>query len=93
MKTRSQYITGEISHDEYYSQFVTPGVIERVKSRIGEKKIKQSSDPHFNDIPLNSWDVIGVPADVVTKCGLAGDSNTLSFQVCVNKAAARIIKG
>ena len=94
MKTRQQYLNQEISHHEYYSQYVTAGVISRVKSFIGEKRIKESTNPHFNDIPLWEWDRIGLPVGyrIIERAKENGDFNSLSFQVCVNKAAARMIK-
>lgn len=56
--TRADYIAGNCTHDEFYAQFVTPSILELVKSQIGEVKIKKSQDPNFNDIPIARWDTL-----------------------------------
>lgn len=50
--TRKQYMEGEVNHDDYYGQFVTDGVIRL----LDQDRVKNSTDPHFNDIPLLHWD-------------------------------------
>ena len=50
MYTRKQYMDNEVSHAEYYAQFGIH-LIKLVENRIGKKRILESSDPHFNDIP------------------------------------------
>ena len=94
MKTRQNYLNGECSHREYYAQFVSEGVKNRVSQAIGDARIKASRDPHFNDIPLGEWDmVIGVfPANIANAMREAGDYPTLSGAVCIAKEAARQIK-
>lgn len=93
--TRAQRLNNECTHREYYAQFVTESIIEQVKARIGEKRILQSSDESFNDIPLASWDAfeysfrdMGMPH----KMKECGDSFSLSGVVCIAKEAARQIK-
>lgn len=56
MKTKTEYLDGKISHREYYAQFITPKMIERVKTYIGVDVIKASTDEHLNDIPMELWD-------------------------------------
>jgi hypothetical protein len=112
MKTRNQYMetlpkygTKESTeaHNDYYSQFVTPYVLELVKSRIGVDKISASKDEHFNDIPLSSWDAIWLrhegrrmfivpPPSVSALLKEAGEGNSASTGTCILKQAARIIK-
>jgi hypothetical protein len=58
MKTRKQYLNDEISHSEYYAQFITDTMISNVKNNIGIERIKKSKDEHFNDIPLKEWDAL-----------------------------------
>lgn len=41
---------------QYYGQFVTPYVEGVVLRHIGEDRIRESKDVHFNDIPLKLWD-------------------------------------
>jgi len=102
--TRKDYMSKKCSHDEYYAQFVNSSVLHLVKSFIGEAKIKKSTDPHFNDIPLKQWDTLNT--DIRYICGRSiSESNastcaedvkqggiSLSDTVCVAKAAARQIK-
>lgn len=95
MITRTQYLNGGATHDEYYGQFVTDDVLELVRSRIGEKHIRASTDPHFNDIPLARWDALRTA--VIMLCGAAireaqGYGASLSDCVCIAKAAALKIK-
>jgi hypothetical protein len=99
MKTlipRSQYMDHSVSHQEYYSQFVTPAILSLVRSAIGKKNIKTSTDEHFNDIPLHRWDLLAsYPVMMAASKPLkeCGDGFSLSGVVCIAKAAARIIKG
>ena len=94
MKTRTQYMNHECSHAEYYGQFLTPAIVEAVKSRIGVDRIKQSEDEHFNDIPLAMWDAfLSHPAfQLHERLKGVGDGWSLSGVVCVAKTAARKIK-
>jgi len=95
MITRAQYLKDEATHDEYYGQFATDDVVELVRSRIGEKHIRASTDLHFNDIPLARWDALHTA--IIMRCGAAiresqGYGASLSDCVCIAKAAARKIK-
>lgn len=103
MYTRKDYMDGKVTHDAYYSQFVTPEVRAIVARCIGAGRIRASTDPHFNDIPLREWDAIigftdGPQPRVATSLGVrtaleaAGDSVSASTLTCVMKAAARQIK-
>jgi hypothetical protein len=84
---------GEVSHEDYFSQFVFDHTIQVVKDNIGEERIKLSNDEHFNDIRLGLWDSLPIP---VLPSGLLkelGEIMTLGTKVCIYKAAARQIKG
>lgn len=92
MKTRKQYLNNECSHHEYYIQFVTPLTRTVVANGIGIDRIKGSTDPHLNDIPLAEWDSLPINLyynDNAMKA--AGDYLTKSGAVCIAKAAAREI--
>jgi len=56
MKTRQQYLDGEVSHHDYYIQFATPEMYEQVKEKIGLERIEKSKDEHLNDISMKLWD-------------------------------------
>lgn len=97
--TRKMYMGKECTHDEFYGQFVNERVISRL-ARLKER-IAQSQDPHFNDIPLRLWDsLIGIKdcidRDKWRKALEWNNPKTypwsLSDQVCVAKAAAKMIK-
>lgn len=102
---RKQYMQKECTHQEYYEQFATLGVISLVRSVIGEDLIKKSEHESFGDIPLQKWDSLHVSIGYMVGRKL-GESNasmysdkyaharswSLSDTVCVAKAAARIIK-
>jgi len=95
MFTRKQYMNKECSHHEYYFQF-GEHLIDLVKSQIGEQKIIDSTDPHFNDIHLIQWDRMSslVGHYVGRKLAAANESNgySLSDTVCAAKAAAKHIR-
>jgi len=93
MRTRKEYINKEVSHDDYYAQFVTERVIAKVSYWIGINQIIKAyqTDPHFNNIPLSQWDAVLVPQEVADLLEEAGDYLTLAGQVCINKRAARMI--
>ena len=95
MFTRKQYMNKEVSHQEYYAQFVTPNVMHFVRNVIGEGPIRDSQDPHFNDIPLVRWDnlhpyILSLVGWKISKANGGGVS--LSDTVCVAKAAAEMIR-
>lgn len=97
MFNRKQYMDREVSHADYYDQFVTPGVT----ALLNKDRVQQSTDPHFNDIPLTYWDRLAamMPSDSIK---LVCDANmsthggkrsySLSDCVCTLKAAARRLR-
>ena len=59
---------------------------------IGSRRILDSQDPAFNDIPLKRWDDLhGLVLAAMPKAfrDAVGENNSLGFTVCVAKAAAR----
>lgn len=70
-------------HHAKYGALVTPSIISLVEDRIGVERIKNSTDEHFNDIPLREWDHLAKFIDM---------SGPLATKVCIFKAAARVIK-
>lgn len=94
MKTRKDYMANVISFNDYYAQFVTDNVKQIVSNHIGIEKIKNSNDPHFNDIPLKKWDMLEYHIRNMVGGTLreANGKVSLSDCICVAKQAARIIK-
>lgn len=92
MFTRKQYMAGECTHRQYYAQFVSPYVIAAVSQAIGKRRILQSTNEHFNDIPLREWDCIGKGFVMAQSFEACGDFATLAGLVCIAKEAAQQIK-
>jgi len=90
MKTRKQYLDGEVSHREYHAQFVNGIIKANVLNAVGLDRLMSSTDPHLNDIPLAIWDAIPV-FNVDKPMREAGDYLTLAGKVCICKEAARQI--
>lgn len=87
---RADYMSNKVSHQEYYRQFVTPFVMDLVKSRIGIDRIRASKDPNLNDIPLKMWDDMH-PIVSPNRLQEAGDGLSLSSTVCIAKQAAKML--
>lgn len=87
--TRKQYMgtIGHKSHIEYYRQYVTDDVIKWVVTHIGLQAVTQSRDLHFNDIPLEDWEMPAT-AEIRQKMRRLGETNATATMVCVTKAAA-----
>ena len=94
MKTRQDYLSGKISHDEYYIQFVDSHIVNQVLFIIGKDEILNSKDKHFNDIPLKYWNIVLCPLPDYVKNQLkqAGDNTTLAGAICIAKQAAKQIR-
>lgn len=88
--TRQQYLNNECTHREYYSQFVTKGIKQRLRSTLKSSALKAGMDKHFNNIPLYFWDnfMPVVPYEILKKIQSCGDYYTLSGIVCILKEAA-----
>lgn len=100
MKTRTQYLNGEISHFDFYAQFVderAKNIVRASLERAGYlKDIKQKleEDKNLNNIPLGWWDAFSQSlntVEVVRAMKQAEDYLTLSGIVCIAKTAAKIL--
>ena len=95
MITRSEYMENSSElHEKYYSQFVTDYIIKRVVDAFGIDRLKSAyeKEKYFNEIPLNSWDILTGTLPSYVNAGLknVGDYGTLANHVCILKAAARM---
>lgn len=90
--THQQYMYNECTHRQYYAQFVTENTKLRVKQVVGEAKIVASTDEHFNDIPLKTWDSVGSLQAVFGQLSECDDFLTFAGEVCINKEAAEQIR-
>jgi len=95
MMTRKQYMDGDVSHEDYYSQFVTPAITAIVKERIGVERIERSTDPHLNDIPLSKWDALQpvIAHEAALPMKECGDWLSMASCVCIAKQAAKMLAG
>ena len=90
---RKYYTSGKASHREYYGQFVTESSISWVSSVIGIDRLLKSTDPHLNDISLQTWDrfYFMLNGSIGRKLCAANNSTgySLSDAVCIAKESAR----
>ena len=87
MKTRQEYLTGAISHHDYYSQFATPEMVKQVSNNIGVERIKNSKDEHLNDIPMKEWDALSGHGWKVS-----GGQEVMTGRIQVSKECHDLIK-
>lgn len=90
--TRQDYISGKATHEQYYAQFVTPAVVRVVVAHIGQDKLRLSTDPDMNDIPLQRWDRLHETLRAMCDAKVRetdGGGYALMHTVCIAKAAAR----
>ena len=89
--TRKDYMTDKCTHAEYYGQLVTQGMKDHIVRAIPQALAK-STDPVFNDIPLSTWDRLGMVYGLRDEFKALGDFKTSAGMVCVLKEAARQVK-
>jgi hypothetical protein len=89
--SRLDYMNKKATHEEYYAQFVTQGVLDRVKSAFSRRALEAGKNEHFNNIPLEYWDRLMsvVPFEIAGKLKACGDYPTKAGIVCILKEAAR----
>ena len=91
MKTRQDYIDGKVSHAEYYEQFVTEETKKNLLRHISQQELLASTNEHLNDISLGRWDAIPATTGTTAAMKDCGDYLTQAGNVCIYKAAARMI--
>lgn len=94
--TRKSYLSGSISHAEYYGQFDSPEVRRAILKVIPLSDLMASTDPHMNDIKLSRWDTIRLPKETRCKLSVANGYETSiayahSDVVCLAKAVAKLM--
>lgn len=86
---------GEVSHFDYYAQFVTAEIKRVVADTIGKDRIASAikRDEHLNNIGLSRWDTIGryLCATLRAQLKAAGDNDSLAGRVCILKVAAKML--
>ena len=89
---RNQYHTDPSIHDEYFLQFANPIIRRILSNSITVEQLRESKDPHFNDIPLDRWDSIAkyiTPYINNERLKEAREFNSLSTRDCILKALAK----
>lgn len=92
--TRQQYLAGEISHHDYYSQFVTEDTRSLVERTFGASTLRAAlhQDQHLNSIDLRSWDALSwTPIDDSGKyrhADLRNDSGRFHASIAIDREAA-----
>lgn len=93
MITRNQYMNGEVTHSDYYAQFVTDALFHAVARNFTVERLVRCSDQlWFNTIPLHLWDRLEPLCKcMVSKSMLLHAHETWSSAtgVCILKEAAR----
>lgn len=99
MKTRKQYMNKEVSHHDYFSQFITEDTKRFILRSLTVEDIRnaiENGDEHLNEIkiPYNNrgrdgrwwWDDAPINTRLVKE---SGDNLSPSTHTCVAKAAAK----
>ncbi len=89
--TRKDYMSDKCTHAEYYGQLVTQVMKDHIARAIPQS-LARSTDPHFNDIPLSTWDRLGMVYGLRSEFKELGDFRSKAGIVCVLKEAARQVK-
>lgn len=92
--TRAQYMSGEVTHQQYYGQFVSDVTIKIVAQAFGGDALRAAfaEDQAFNTLELRRWDSLTewIKHEMSQLLRDAGDFWTLANGVCVLKQAARM---
>jgi hypothetical protein len=93
MFTRKDYLDGNCTHQEYYSQFVTDGIKRLVTQNFDIKTLQKQfeKDEYFNGMELRLWDKLTHLFQCNKVMCEHGDYATLAGRVCILKEAARQI--
>lgn len=85
-------MSGAVTHDEYYSQFVTEEIRQAVADAFSVRQLCDAGE-YFNGIPLHRWDILGQRFHSQLSRSLrdAGDFLSSAGVVCVLKRAAKEI--
>lgn len=90
--SREMYMSGTVSHDEYYAQFVTNEIRQAVFDAFSARQLREAGE-YFNGIPLHRWDMLGrqFHYQIATDLRAAGDFLSSAGVVCILKRAAKEI--
>lgn len=89
--TRLDYLEGRATHREFYAAIVKEaGILFHGEHDIVQRAL-QSTDEHYNNIPIKVWDGVaaGFSGAAATALRKHGDYPTLAGGVCIAKEAVR----
>lgn len=98
MITRSDYMNGKATHDQYYADIVKAiGGPDNIQLPFSVERIREAlslGDEHLNSLPLINWDAF-VPSltGASSACKERGDRLSLATGVCILKCAAKMKSG
>jgi len=92
--TRSEYLSGKVTHGEYYAAVAkTAGIVFNDGAPIRLSEVRQSlsdGDDWLNNISLKRWDAWAFSLINVAHAFKAhGDADSLAGRVCMLKQVAR----
>jgi hypothetical protein len=92
--TRQQYLSKEVTHDQYYASLAEAAGITVPERIVNEARdALKRGDEHLNSIPLTTWDALGSRDSFNSKLReelkRRGDVYSLSCGVCMRKALAK----
>jgi hypothetical protein len=89
--TRKDYMDGKATFAEYYGDVLDAAGVTFGPDHPMVLRAEKSTDEHYNDIPLNSWDLLAEGFRVAVGRPLRdrGDGWSLAGGVCLAKTAVR----
>ena len=90
---RQEYMDHKITHQEYYEWFGKEIGFKPSMLRIPLDEVRNSQDPHLNDIPLTLWDNHNDQVRHLIGFYAGGISWSLGDTVCLTKVMARKFLG
>lgn len=94
MWTKYDLLNGNCTHEQYYTQFIAPRIVQIVAGMIGTDWIKSSKSSSFDDIPAQRWLAVGTFLQTMLAPTFSkhGDFVSVYSAIIVAKYTAKIIK-
>lgn len=90
---RQQFLNGECTPNQYYSQFITPTGLDLVQRSDIFKTLNSTEITKITDLPLMGWNTIGSASDACRLLTELGDRWSLATSVVINKTIAAHLMG
>ena len=96
MIKRKSYMAKEVTHEEYFGQFVNPHLMDLLKSYCSKKELKILMEDDSENLSAltcrDFWDSLPMTNGMARELRKVGDGATIAVVVCVWKAVARELK-